>query len=405
MTITTKLRSWKKNLKYQWFATLYVALIGFLVSVILARELGVENFGNYSFILSLGLIFAIIQDGGYKTLIFRESIDNSSHPLIPFAFAHVIFVTILGILILILLEPQYFIELLTVFCCMCLVILTSFVSSFLKGRGDFKYDAIWQITIRSLTACVILLVLFFYDNSSITLLFLGWSVALLFVLIWPVMKGILKWPKFNFQLEIFRSSMVFLTIDLATVLYFRSDIVLLEYFGTIKSDVGQYSAASRVIEGLILLATPIAQISFRNLRLKKSKKEFFTLLYQLLFLMLSIAFFITLIGGFYGEIFMLFVFGQEYLHAGQLLPILLFALLFILPNYILTQSTIALNKELFFAKIVLFVAFLNILLNLLVIPIYGAQGAAWTTIFSEGVLFLCLGGYMLKAGVNNANRS
>ena len=102
---------------------------------------------------------------------------------------------------------------------------------------------------------------------------------------------------------------------------------------------------------------------------------------------------------------MLFVFGQEYLHAGQLLPILLFALLFILPNYILTQSTIALNKELFFAKIVLFVAFLNILLNLLVIPIYGAQGAAWTTIFSEGVLFLCLGGYMLKAGVNNANRS
>ena len=99
------------------------------------------------------------------------------------------------------------------------------------------------------------------------------------------------------------------------------------------------------------------------------------------------------------------MFGQEYFHAGQLLPILLFALLFILPNYILTQSTIALNKELVFAKIVLFIAILNISLNLLIIPIYGAQGAAWTTIFSEGVLFLCLGLYMLKIGVRNANWS
>ncbi len=65
--------------------------------------------------------------------------------------------------------------------------------------------------------------------------------------------------------------MVFLTIDVATVFYFRSDIVLLEYFGNIEGDVGQYSAAYRILEGIILLATPVAMIAFRVLRLHSKK--------------------------------------------------------------------------------------------------------------------------------------
>ena len=66
MNINTTSDSWRTNLGYQSVSTLYVALLGFLLSVILARELGVENFGKYSYILSLAGIFLIIQDGGYN---------------------------------------------------------------------------------------------------------------------------------------------------------------------------------------------------------------------------------------------------------------------------------------------------------------------------------------------------
>ncbi|XOJ84602.1 oligosaccharide flippase family protein [Methylophilaceae bacterium Uisw_099_01] len=407
MNINATSNSWRTNLGYQSVSTLYVALLGFLVSVILARELGVEDFGSYSYILSLAGIFVIIQDGGYKTIILRESVDGPVQSLLSSAVFHVISITILGILAVFLLQPHRWLGILTAVFCMGLVVLSSFVSSLLQGRGDFKSDAIWKIVIRSLTAFAILWALFFFENGSVTSLFVGWSVALLIVLIWPLVKGFLRWPSFKINGELFRASMVFLTIDVATIFYFRSDIVMLEYFGHISGDVGQYSAAYRILEGVILLATPVAQIAFRSLRLRQNKKEFFELLSWLILLMLLLSGLIVITGELFGGKLMFIVFGEQYHYAGELLPLLLFAMLFILPNYILTQGTIALNKEIKYAKLVVIVAFLNIVLNLWLIPEFGAIGAAWTTIFSEGVLFLALGWVMWRewTGVNSANWS
>ena len=392
MSINTASDSWRKNLGFQWASTLYVAILGFVVSVLLARELGVEDFGNYSYILSLAGIFLIIQDGGYKTLIFRESVDDSSQALLSSGILHVVLITVFGGLVVILLQPQRWLAILAAMSCMGLVVLSGFVSSLLKGKGDFKSDAIWKMVIRSLTAAGILWVLFFYEDDSITFLFVGWSMALLLALIWPVVKGYLRWPSFNFKSELFKDSMVFLTIDVATVFYFRSDIVLLEYFGNIEGDVGQYSAAYRILEGIILLATPVAMIAFRNLRLhSKNKQKFFHLVWILLLSMLSVSILIVSLGALWGSEFMVLVFGAEYLIAGTLLFWLLLAMFFILPNYILTQGAIALNKESGYAKIVIVVAILNIILNIKLIPDFGAMGAAWSTIIAEGVLFFSLG--------------
>jgi O-antigen/teichoic acid export membrane protein len=97
---------------------------------------------------------------------------------------------------------------------------------------------------------------------------------------------------------------------------------------------------------------------------------------------------IIIFGLIWGGEFMLFLFGAEYKTAGLLLFWLLFSILFILPNYILTQASIALDREVSYAKIVIFVALLNIVLNIFLIPEFGAVGAAWSTIVAEG--FLCL---------------
>lgn len=391
MSLNHKLNvSWHNDLAPQWLSTVYVAILGFMVSVLLARELGVEDFGNYSYVLSLAGIFLIFQDGGYKTLIFRESIDDFDQSLLSSGVAHVMVITVLGCLLIVFLQPQRWLAILTAVGCMGLVVLTGFVSSLLKGKGDFKLDAIWKMVIRSLTAATILWVLFFFEESSITSLFVGWSMALLLALIWPVAKGYLRWPSFNFKSELFKSSMVFLTIDVATVFYFRSDIVLLEYFGNREGDVGQYSAAYRILEGIILLATPVAMIAFRALRLQsQNKKKFFHLFRVLILSMFSVAILIASIGALWGEEFMVFVFGAQYLTSGTLLFWLLLAMIFILPNYILTQGAIALNRESGYAKIVIVVAILNIVLNIRLIPEFGAMGAAWATIFAEGVL--CIG--------------
>ena len=182
---------------------------------------------------------------------------------------------------------------------------------------------------------------------------------------------------------------------------------MLEYLGHIKSEVGQYSAAYRILEGIILLATPVAQIAFRSLRLKQGQKKFFDLLGLLVLFMIFVSVVILLIGAFFGKDLMLMVFGEQYNLASILLPLLLFSILFILPNYILTQGAISMNKEISYAKIVVFVALLNVGLNAWLIPDYGAMGAAWATIFSEGVLFFGLVYVMLREyiGKKSANWS
>ena len=76
-------------------------------------------------------------------------------------------------------------------------------------------------------------------------------------------------------------------------------------------------------------------------------------------------FLLTLPFIFFGEDIVLIVFGEQYHSAGQLLPLMLFAMIFILPNAILTQGLIVINKEIFFAKLVILVALLNIVLNIL----------------------------------------
>jgi Na+-driven multidrug efflux pump len=56
----------------------------------------------------------------------------------------------------------------------------------------------------------------------------------------------------------------------------------------------------------------------------------------------------------------------------------------------LTQAAIAANQEWFYAYLVIIIALINIVLNIWWIPIYGAMGAAWATIVSEGLLFFGL---------------
>lgn len=382
---------WQRDLIIQWIATIYVAILGFILSVFLARELGVEGFGNYSYVISLVSIFFIIQDGGFKTLIFRDSVDNKPGNLISFGIGYLICTSVIAFLIIVFFQPEFWPSILVALNCMGLMVICEFVSSQLKGKGDFKSDAIFKMAIRSFTAFGILFALFFFKTNSIISLFIAWSIALIFALIWPIHKGYLKWPNFNFKSDLVKSNFIFLSIDIATVLYFRIDIILLKFFGNIDGDIGQYSAAYRILEGIILLATPLAMISFRILRLNsRNKHKFFQLIGLLLLSMLFIATIIVSIGALWGSNFMVYIFGPEYLVAGDLLIWLLLAVFFILPNYILAQGAIALNKEISYAKIVVIVAFLNIIMNIILIPDFGSKGAAWATVIAEGILFFSL---------------
>ena len=86
----------------------------------------------------------------------------------------------------------------------------------------------------------------------------------------------------------------------------------------------------------------------------------------------------------------LFTFGPEYDDSAVLLPWLLGALVFILPNGVLNQEATARNRESVYAVAAGGAAVVNIGLNLVLIPKFGGLGAAWATIVTEMFLTVAL---------------
>ncbi len=395
-----------RSLISQWLATGYVATLSILIAFVLGRVFGPAGFGDYSYVLSIAAIYAIFQDGGFRTLLFREYTKKTSkiarhNNLLNLALGHVLIVTSFGFIFLQFVDANQKFALNIALICFALITFSTFVSAFYKGKGLFSKEAGWQMLVRTLTAFFILGAVFLF-TPKIENIFLAWFVGLMFALSLPLARVIWQRPIFRPNLEVFRSCAAFLTIDAATILYFRSDIVLLRHLLDGSEQVGYYAAAYRFLEGMILIVTPIAHIAFRSLRLTSHDTVAFTSkLLRLLALMLGIAFIIFGLAYMFGGNIIHFTFGEGFKPAGSLLVWLFSAMFVILPNYILTQSAIALNREKYYAIAAVLAALLNILLNFFLIPEFGALGAVWATIATEVLLcFILMFGVLRWLGGN-----
>ena len=385
-----------RSLSSQWAATLINVSLSFLLTIVLGRMLGVTDFGTYSYILSLAYIFSILQEGGYRTLITREATSLSSNfnhnhnhnYILQLAIGHVIFITSIGLMAIYILPLQYKIPLSISVICMGLISMYNYISAILKGNGNFTGDAIWQISIKLITVSSILISLLIASN--IIAVFIGWFIGLAIVSLLPQAK-LLVLPIFKVNTLVFKSCAAFLSIDIATALYFRSDIILLKHLQDNPEVVGQYASAYRLLEGVILATTPIAIVAFRMLRLKVADQiGYRSLLLKFIVFMIPASLFIVFIIYLIGKQIVQFTYGDSFSPAGEVLLLLSLSLIFILPNHILTQGAIALNKESFYAKTAIIAASLNIGLNIILIPEYGMSGAAWATIATEGLLCIVL---------------
>jgi O-antigen/teichoic acid export membrane protein len=82
------------------------------------------------------------------------------------------------------------------------------------------------------------------------------------------------------------------------------------------------------------------------------------------------------------------VFGSAYAPAQGTLHVLLCAVPFIYLNSLLSVSLIALGHERFYAGATALCTVVNLGLNLLLVPRWGATAAAWVAVATAGVLFL-----------------
>lgn len=384
-----------KALAAQWGATIYVGVVSFALSVFIARQTGPANFGEYSVALSVGAVLAIFIDGGMRNLLMRERTRPSSHlahlsgQLPAIALGHALIVALASSLLAItLFTDKMALALATVWCFFGIVV-AQYISAMLRGEGRLALDAGWQMGQRSFSAACIVLAIVLGFHSPWHIL-AAWALgALTANLLFPF--GLKCRPSFTFRPRLYKVVYPLLWIDLATAVYFRSDMMMLQWLGVPQEQIGQYAAGYRLIEAVILLANPVGILLFRHIRILNEDRR---ALGQHIPRATALAAILGVAGAAFiagfAEPIVALTYGSNYTETAGLLAILAWSLAFVLPNAILTQAALALNLERPYVFAASIAAVSNVALNFVFITHYGPQAAAWVTIATEAVLFAIL---------------
>lgn len=380
-----------KALAGQWSATLYAAVLSTLLAFALGRVLGPETFGEYTFVLTIASLFAIVQDGGFSTLIFRETARPSDHlalpaPLLRLSLGHVCAITGIGVAAAFILPLEHKPALLLALAYYALFSAGNYLSAWFKGHGQFEREGKWRMATRTGTALAVGLTLLL-PSPGVTTVFAGWLLGQMAALALPMAAPLRLRPSLALRPSLYASCGAFLLISAATTLYFKSDIILLRMLTSDNAQVGQYAAAYRLIEAATLFCTPLTHLFFRSLRVNLHQPATFKRSFRLMLgVMCLLALAGTALSLWLGPWIIALAFGPAYGLAQELCFWLLPSLVFILPNGLLTQALVALGREGFYAKLAVATAVVNIGLNIILIPLMGAKGSGLATIFTEALL-------------------
>jgi len=376
----------------------------FLFYIFLARVLGKEQFGQYSFAYTFVVLWGFLMDWGFSTMVTKRIVRNKENHLILFhdLFAKEILVSItflcLAAVSLIFLKIDVGLKVL-----IGLMLLGMVLDAYLKFFCGV-YRAFEAMEYESILV-VIQKVLFIFLSTLFILI--GWplySLGISFILsyivsVWVAAEVLRKRFKISLHARgmalsdkaIWKEGFSLCMVAFFTFVYFRIDNLMLKYFHG-DTEVGIYNAAYILIQGLMLIPMAVLTATFPSFskgwvsdvpKLQKDYQKSFSLF-------LELAFFIFLFGFLWADKIISVIYTEAYQASAVNLKLLLIALLFIFPNYVLTQLMVATDSQDRYAFFAICCAFINVGLNFFFIPMYKGIGAAVATIITELTLFILI---------------
>ncbi len=387
----------------QWLSVAYGAAVMFIFLVFLARSLGPSSLAIFLYIQAIASLFAILQDGGFQVILFREKVAPSepsgltADALAAGYFSYVALVTLLGSAVILLSATAYKTAFILAFIYLAGRCLTNMVSSLLKGEGFFTREALWRF--QAYTFLILpAFILIRFTPPSPEKVFFGFIIGQLLLMTTGIGRKYIFRPKLTLPpWHMWKPCLAIMIISSATVVRFKSGIVLLKHLQPDLALVGHYGAACQLLDGVTVLAAPIADLLFRYLRQSWLDKAAFSRKFgRSMIGVIAVAILITAAGILFAPTIIVLIFGKAYVASADILPVLLCALLFLLPNFILAEGLVALNGEKYYAFSAMLCAVVQVGLNLILIPRYFAAGAAISTVAAEALLTLFLAGWFVR---------
>ena len=268
-----------------------------------------------------------------------------------------------------------------------------------KGLEQYNY-----ITKQSLLFKIMAIILMFilvndradYVNyAAVTIIASVGSYFLNFIRLREFIS-IQPWKSLNIKKHL-KPTLTFFMMTVATTIYTSLDSVMLGFMLDDKT-VGLYNAAMNLKNVLVSLVTSLGVVLLPRLSvyIKQNKTEEFKALTEkaLNFVIFS-SIPLTLFFIIFAEQAIYFLSGETFSGAIVPLKISMPTLIFIgMSNLFGIQMLVPMNKEYIVVKSVIAGAVINLILNCLLIPIYGANGAAIGTLVAEFIVTLYQGYYL-----------
>ena len=405
-----------KNMSWLFVSQIIASIFGFIWTILMARYLGVNNYGIFGFAVSITGILGVIDDLGISTHIVRHiSTNYDSAPkylgnAIPLKLIFSSIKVIISFIILILLKTNEFTITITLLFSLEMIIKSYIylMNGTFQAFEDVKYQGIGNTLMNTTTLIFILISI--YTDLGLLGITISYILANLFTLIYEyyvLNKKIVK-PKFELDTE-FCKKITMLSIPFAVTgilysIYYSIDIVMLT---NIVGDyaTGIYNATYKLISVLTLFYSVYTSVIFPVMsKFFKDDKKLLLISYEksikyLMFIMIPLA-----IGTmFYSLDIIQLIYGNQYDDAASVLSILIWTLCFLFISGASNTLLNASHKEVTVTKIYAIAAVFNIVLNFFMIPHFSYNGAAITTVLSD-MLIVALQTYVIHKIGHKVNK-
>jgi O-antigen/teichoic acid export membrane protein len=395
-----------KNILSLATAQVITKLVNVAASIAIVRYLGSEELGRYSYVLAFAYPFGAVADFGLAAYAIREiSRGRSREPEVIATLRRTLFlcaglgwIVMMGCGAMLHRDAALLASLaLAGFASILSAVTTPMLVS-LTAREDLRTVAVYQI-LGSLFGSAAVAGALLLGGKTVALL-LGSTAANL--VMFAVMYGLVGWPPASFPVSrsavggMIREALPFGLLLVGFAVYYRIDMVMLEWLRGTR-EIGLYAAAYRFLDAIIPMAAAIARPFYPRFsgladRDSQGSRELLEKTWKpLLGLVLPLAIGVC----FAAEPLTLALFGGEFKDSVVPLQILIWGSLPLALVMIPVQALMAADRVWPLVGVYGLSAGLNIIGNLLLIPRWGAVGAATMTVVCEW-FNLALVGIMLR---------
>lgn len=387
------------NIGWLFFDKILRMGVGLLVGVWVARYLGPEKFGILNFAMAFVGLFGTISALGLQEIMVRDLVRNpeESNDILGTGFVLrvlggiIVFGLVIGVISYLRPEDNLTKTIVAILGLVQIFHASQVIEYWFESQVQSKF-IVW-------TKNLVFLFIAGFKVSMILiqapLIAFSWIIFLESVLVSIfsfVVYGVKTGDLFSWKASFVKSkrllkdSWPLILSGLAVAVYMKIDQIMI---GQIIGDeeVGIYSAAVRVSEIWYFIPMVITASVFPAIIEAKKKSEalYYNRLQKLYDLLVWMSIAVALPMSFLSSIIIEFLFGQVYSSAGTVLAIHIWAAVFVFLGVGSSKWFLIENRQILSLQRTLLGSVINVVINLILIPEFGAIGAAYATVISYAV--------------------